>query len=174
MMFDIKMQILTPLDVSPDYVTWFKDTNVTRYSDNQYRDFSLSGQISYIEDCHTNENIVLYGIFCNNFHIGNVQFVGLKSQHKRIDVSYLIGDRKFWGKGLGKYSVMNAIHKVNDNYDVNKFTAGAASGNIASIRVLEHCGFEREAVRKDHLIYCGNYYDQIDFALFSNQIGIRS
>ena len=170
MSLDLHIRILTARDVTREYVNWLRDPVVTKYSENQYRNVTLKSQKDYVESSLRDTNIALFGVFNCDTHIGNVQLIGLTSHHQRVDVSYMIGNREYWGKGAAKWAVREAINKVHKRMKVHKFTAGIASVNIASARVLENCGFTVEAVRKEHLCYGGIWYDQIDYSLFSNLI----
>ena len=93
----MNIKILKPSDVREKYVNWFSNKDVVRYSDNQYRSFTLEGQKKYVENCLKDSNILLYGIFEGDLHIGNVVINGLKSIHKRAEISYVIGE-KFFGE----------------------------------------------------------------------------
>ena len=54
------LKILKSHDVTQNYVNWFLDNEVTKYSENQYRKFSLKGQQLYVNDCLKNKDIKLY------------------------------------------------------------------------------------------------------------------
>ena len=58
-----KIRILKVEDVTSSYVNWFKNSDVIKYSDNQYLSFSLSSHRSFVESCLNNADIDLYGIF---------------------------------------------------------------------------------------------------------------
>ena len=79
----MEIRILKPTDVSENYVDWFSNKEVVKYSDNQYRLFSLEGQKLYVENCLKNKEIRLFGIFVEERHIGNI--VG------RVDVEEILG-----------------------------------------------------------------------------------
>ena len=68
----MEIRILKPNDVSENYVAWFSNKEIVRYSDNQYRLFFLEGQKLYVENCLKNKEIRLYGIFVEGIHIGNI------------------------------------------------------------------------------------------------------
>ena len=86
----------------------------------------------------------------------------LNSIHRKAEVAYVIGDRTYWGKVVGSVAVSEMVH-VAKAKKLHKFYAGIAPGNIGSHRVLERNGFLREGVRRDHLIYNGKFFDQIDY-----------
>ncbi|MFF2459024.1 GNAT family N-acetyltransferase [Peribacillus simplex] len=54
------------------------------------------------------------------------------------EVSYWIG-KQYWGKGIATEALLNFLPKIK----VRPLYARAAKDNLASIKVLEKCGFER-------------------------------
>lgn len=160
-----QLRILRPEDVSDSYVNWYKDKEVTSYSDNQYRVFSFSGQKEYVQSCLTSKDIDLYGIFVDELHIGNIAISGLHSVHKRAEITYVIGEREYWGRGAASFAIYSLVEKARTVYDLNKLYAGLVSENIGSKRALEKNGFVLEGVRKRHLCYNNTFYDQLDYGL---------
>jgi RimJ/RimL family protein N-acetyltransferase len=65
---------------------------------------------------------------------GNVVLFGFEG---RREVGYWIG-REFWGRGLATRALSAFLHEVEER----PIYAGVAETNIASIRVLEKCGFK--------------------------------
>ena len=153
---------LTPEDVTPGYVKWFEERSVIEFSDNQYRQFSLSGQMQYVERMRKSETDELYGIFDDGFHIGNVVLSSINLNHERAEVSYIIGEKKYWGKGVATYAVSEAV-KLARSMSLRRVYAGCASSNLGSIRVLEKNHFRFEGKRLKHLKYNGVWVDQLDF-----------
>ena len=159
------IRVLKPNEVTENYVKWFLDKNVTKYSENQYREFSFETQVTYVDNCLKNENISLYGIFENKRHIGNVTLDNINFIHKRAELTYIIGERDFWGKGIAKRAITEIIKIARQEFKLNKLYAGTASNNIASKKVLEFNGFILEGVRKKHLYLNNKYEDQLDYGL---------
>ena len=167
---NLSMRVLNVNDVSQTYVDWFKCSDISLFSDNQYRNFTIDGQRDYVEICLRNEDIDLYGVFSNDIHIGNLSISGLLSVHKRAEISYVIGDKKYWNLGVGSYAVSEIIKISRDKYKLNKLFAGIADGNIGSKKVLEKNGFILEGIRKSHLFYNNSSYDQLDYGLLLKSI----
>ncbi|MES2855320.1 MAG: GNAT family N-acetyltransferase [Bdellovibrionota bacterium] len=166
-MSDFKIRILREEDVTQAYVNWFHDQDVVRYSDNQYREFSLEGQKAYVRGCESNTSVRLYGIFSSKSeaHIGNVVIGAIDLNHRRAEVTYVVGDRAFWGKGVATFAVGEAVRIARDELNLVKVYAGCAASNEASKKVLERNSFSLEGVRKSHLSYGGTRDDQFDYGL---------
>ncbi len=162
---NLRIEILQECDVSEKYVNWFSNEEVVQFSDNQYRKFTLEGQFQYVRSCIENNSLDLYGIFDGAEHIGNICIHGLTSPHKRAELTYVVGDTDYWGKGVGTFAVAEIIKKARNEYGLERLYAGLANGNIGSRRVLEKNGFKLEGTRKKHLKYRDATHDQLDFGL---------
>lgn len=161
----LTLRILKPEDITEQAMSWYKDRDVVSFSDNQYRDFTFDSQREYVKTCFDNNDIDLYGIFAKNMHIGNISISGLDSWHKRAEISYLIGEKSYWNKGVASFAIAEIIKKSREIYQLNKLFAGLAHENIASKIVLEKNGFILEGIRKSHLFYNNTFYDQLDYGL---------
>ena len=51
-MKDYAIKILKQDDVTNDYVMWLKDEEVVKFSDNSFRDITISGQKKYVKDIY--------------------------------------------------------------------------------------------------------------------------
>jgi len=162
---DLILKVLEEEDVGNNYVEWFLNTEIVRYSDNQYKKFTLDGQKEYVRNCCSNTDIKLFGIFDENKHIGTISISGLNSVHKKAEITYVVGDTSYWGKGVGTFAVAEIIRKAKDHYKLNKLFAGLADANVGSKRVLEKNGFVLEGTRKNHLLYGKKFYNQLDYGL---------
>lgn len=83
----------------------------------------------------SNRDIKKMTILCNGGVAGSI----LKfEQFGNWAVSYWIG-KQFWGKGIAACALLHFLPRIK----VRPVYARAAKDNLASIRVLEKCGFER-------------------------------
>tara|TARA_Y100001958_G_C20993212_1_gene379925 strand:+ start:30 stop:533 length:504 start_codon:yes stop_codon:yes gene_type:complete len=161
----VLLKLLKETDVDKNYIDWFSDEEVVRFSDNQYGKFDMSNEKEYVKNCIINTDIDLYGIFVENKLVGNISIKGIKSLHKRAEISYLIGDKKFWNKGIASTAIKEIVKKATNHYKLNKLFAGVAEENIKSIKILEKNNFVLEGKRLNHLYYNGKYYNQLDYGL---------
>jgi len=162
---NLNIKVLETNDVTMDYVSWLTDPEVIKYSSNQYKNISFESQINYVQSCLDNPNQDLFGIFDQKKHIGNILIKGFLDIHQRAEITYLVGDKFYWGKGVGSFAVSRLIEFGKKKYKLKKLIAGIAHKNIASKKVLTKNKFEIEGIRPDHLYLNGKFYDQIDFGL---------
>tara|TARA_B110000444_G_C18809462_1_gene581819 strand:- start:21 stop:296 length:276 start_codon:yes stop_codon:yes gene_type:complete len=89
----------------------------------------------------------------------------LTSLHGVGEIAYVIGDKTFWGKGIGSLVISKIILIAKEKYKLNKLIAGVANKNFGSIKILEKNKFLLEGVKKKHLVFRNNLYNQLDFGL---------
>jgi RimJ/RimL family protein N-acetyltransferase len=82
-----------------------------------------------------NDSALTWTIVCDGEVAGNI---GCWQADGRMLVGYWIG-REFWGRGLAT----EALAELGDIVDARPLQAEVVSSNVASIRVLEKCGFTR-------------------------------
>lgn len=161
----ISLKVLRVKHLKKEYVSWFLDKKVLKYSNNQYRKFTLSGQKKYILKCIKNKNMVLYGIFLGNLHIGNITLNGIISKHKRGEITYVIGNKKYRNLGIANNAIKQIIGLAKKKYKLKKLVASCVKENIGSKKALERNKFILEGKRKKHLFFNNRFYDQIDYGL---------
>ena len=167
---EIEVRILTPDDVTKGYVSWFDDDEVMRFSDNRFREFSLEGQISYVSEKLQSENEFLYGIFCFGKHIGNVMLGPVNVNHGHSEITYMLGDRNYWGKGVMSEAIGRVVEMAFSEHGLCRVFAGTYENNTGSRRVLENCGFELEGRRKDHFLHQGQRVDSLEYGLLRKDL----
>ena len=165
MLDQITLKILEQSDVTSAYVSWLSDPQVVRFSDNQYRNVSVESQKKFVQSCIDSSYIILWGIFFENLHIGNVALDNINFNHLRAEVTYILGDTNYWGRGIATYAVKFIIAYARKELALRKLYAGVAEENIASIKVLQKCGFLQEAKRESHLYYNNTWMAQLDYKL---------
>jgi len=75
-------------------------------------------------------------------------------------VTYWIG-KEFWGNGIATQALAELLRVVNDR----PLYASTASDNVASIRVLEKCGFAMRGCAKAFAKARGTEIDEVFFEL---------
>ena len=161
----LRVDILQVDQVTESYVNWFSNKEIVQYSVNQYKKFSFEGQCSYVESCLKNNDLDLYGIFDDTLHIGNIAINNLTTVHRRAELTYVVGDTRYWGKGVASFAVSKMVEFGKSKYKLNKLYASVAGANSRSKRVLEKNGFVLEGIRKKHLFYNKEFFDQLDYGL---------
>jgi [ribosomal protein S5]-alanine N-acetyltransferase len=91
------------------------------------------------------------------FHIvepagGIVGIVKAAVSGHRAQIGYVV-HQPFWGRGFATAAVQRVTEMVEALPQISRVWATCALENPASVRVLEKCGYEREAILKNWVIY---------------------
>ena len=95
----------------------------------------------------------------------DIEISNIDSTHKRDEIAYVLGEKKYWGKGIGAFAISKIIELAITKYNLNKLIAGLAEGNKGSQRVLEKNGFIIEGCQKNYFFYNGIYYNRLLYGL---------
>ena len=104
-MDNIEIKKLVIDDITIKYVEWLRDPKIIKYSNLQYLKTTLEKQIDYVNKMNTSSENILFGIFSDRHHIGNILLRSINFNHKTAEISYLIGNKKFLNQGIATYAV---------------------------------------------------------------------
>ena len=149
------LRIITKEDVSDDYVNWMNDYEITKYTEQRFRSHSIRDVEKFVEEKLNSQSDLLFGIFIDHRHIGNIKLGPIRWEHLNGEVSYLIGNKDYWGKGIASAVVKKVVDFGFEELGLKKINAGYYENNIGSAKVLEKCGFNIEGVRHSDVIFEG-------------------
>lgn len=87
--------------------------------------------------------------------------------------AYLIGyqlDDPFWGMGYGTEACEFLVHVGFNLLGGYRLNGDCAAGNIASVRVMEKCGFVEEGRQRKYWHARGDYHDRLLFGLLREDL----
>jgi len=102
--------------------------------------------------------------------IGSCGYFSLRRGTQTVEIGYDLHP-DFWGKGLMTETLREMIRfsfGPGSQVQVHRMEALVMPGNIASIRVLEKLGFEREGRRREFGFWKGCYQDVDLYALVNH------
>ncbi|MCQ9201514.1 MAG: GNAT family N-acetyltransferase [Prochlorococcus marinus XMU1425] len=158
---NIKLRTLLKIDVSEKYVAWLNDYDIMKYTEQKYSEHFFSNVCDFVEQKYNSENDLLFGIFSDDKHIGNIKLGPISWDHKSAEVSYFIGDKKFWGRGIATKCVKSIVEYGTKVLLLEKFNSGYYELNLGSEKVLKKCGFRVEGVRVSNVIFEGKRINSI-------------
>lgn len=155
---------------SSNYRSWLNRPETNRFLEVRHRaPFSADTVASYVEQQFSSSSAKLLGIFLleSGEHIGNIRFE-LKEHHRTAEIGYLIGETSKTGQGLATEAVALLTGWLLSELGIRKISAGVYESNVASQRVLEKAGFEREAcLRLEVLNIDGKIEDVYRYSKFA-------
>ena len=107
----------------------------------------------FVSQKYDSESDLLFGIFFDGTHIGNIKLGPLKLEHMSTEVSYFIGEKEFWGKGIASKCIETIVQFAVSELGLKKISSGYYENNIGSAKVLKKCGFVIEGTKVSEIIF---------------------
>jgi [ribosomal protein S5]-alanine N-acetyltransferase len=96
--------------------------------------------------------------------VGGIGFkLGIDIARLSVEMGYWLAE-PLWGRGFTTRAVIAGSNWAFDYYKVVRIFATAFSNNVASMRVLEKAGFQREGILRRSAIKNGVILDQVMYA----------
>ena len=153
-------------DISKKYQNWMNSLEIQRYTEQKNTKHSIADIKKFVKEKNKSKNEFLYGIFLkkNNLktHIGNIKLGPISIIHKNANISYFIGEKRFWNKGYTTLAIKEII-KIAKKKGVKKLKAGLYEMNLGSKKVLLKNGFKIEGIFKSEIIYKKKRFDSYWF-----------
>lgn len=126
--------------------------------------YAIADAETFIAGCISQNPVEVFAIEYHGQYVGNI---GLHKQNdvysKSAELGYFIGE-PYWNRGITTRAVKLICDYGFKELDIVRIFSGIFEYNPASQRVLEKCGFEREALCKNAVCKKGKIYDEIRYA----------
>ncbi len=101
--------------------------------------------------------------------IGHIGLMFINWFNRNANIFYLIGEREYWGCGLASKAINTMLNYGFEELNLHKIYAQVMDPNIASIRVLDKCGFTLEGTFKEEYYIDGVYHDLQRYRLLKTE-----
>jgi RimJ/RimL family protein N-acetyltransferase len=142
----ITLKLIKKKEVSKAWISWLNNKDVTQYSEQRFRNHTISTQKIFLKKKLSDTNNKLFGIYINlkkSTMIGVLELSNISFIHKFCNLSYMIGDKNFWGKGFASIAIKKAIRIAFLKYKIKTIIASVYSNNIRSIKLLKKNKFKK-------------------------------
>ena len=143
-------------------VKWRNDPGILRWLFS-YLPLSKTKQREWYEKYLGDETQQIFIIEAKNEKtpIGTIGLTNIDHKNQKGELTILIGEKEYLGKGLGE-EVLNLLIKFAFNeMNLRKIKAFTFSDNEAAIKLYEKCGFVKEGVLQEEIFKNGTFKDVI-------------
>ena len=105
--------------------------------------------------------------------IGTMGFWNITKAHFRAEIGYLLHP-DFQGKGLMIESAKKTINFGFREMGLHSIEANINPNNLRSAKMLEKCGFVKEAHFRENYYYDGKFLDSVIYSLINNPLKHQS
>ena len=162
---------LSHADIGPRYLNWLNDPEINEFTSRRNRSFVKEDLVTYLDDANASADRRLLGIFTNDDdkHVGNVLLHIIAAEAGIADLSNLIGEREYWGRGIIADADSQAIHFGFQALRLAKFVMGNIAPHRASTFKSTSLGAQLEAKFRGQVVIQGKRVDVLRFGVFPDE-----
>jgi RimJ/RimL family protein N-acetyltransferase len=156
---DGKKVTLRPLrqsDVTQVYVDWLNDEDVNRYMESRHTQWDLESVREYVRVHEGLDQAYLLAILYNDIHVGNIKILYDDFRNGVMSVSFFIGEKQYWGKGLANEAISILSNFAFENLNAQKIMGWTYQENYGSAKALMTAGFQLEGILREHVFLNDN------------------
>lgn len=162
----ILLRTFQPSDITSEYLSWLNDPEVVRYSNQRFVNHTKESSRKYLRSFQNSDNLFLAICLHENGQVIGTINSYISYHHSVADMGILIGNRSFWGNGLGTIAWELMMNFLHNDFGIRKVTGGTLSCNIGMIKIMESNGMHQDGVRRNHELVDGKEYDIFHYAKF--------
>ncbi len=120
---------------------------------------------NFIEMCLSKNPKTFFAIELEGELVGSVALVPQSDVYRKsAEIGYWIGE-PYWGKGIATEAIRQILDFGFENLDIVRIYTGIYGHNLASQKVLEKNGFQKEAVFKKAVFKNGKFCDEVRYGI---------
>ena len=135
------------------WVSWLNDPEVTKYSEQRFKSHTVNSQKKFLFKKIKDQSCYLFQVKFKNRFIGVIEISFLQTSHIQCEISYMIGEKKMHGKGLGTKAINDCLKFAKHELNVRTVYAGINSKNIQSEKVLKKNFFNKARVNDKYFLF---------------------
>ena len=150
----IYLRELTHNDVNENYLSWFRNNEVTSFLEVDGNSLTAKMVKDYIDEGVRTKSYYMFAIClkADDKHIGNLKVGPINYKHKIADLVCVIGNRDFWGQGLATEAILLGNNLAFEKFDIRKLQGQIYEENIGSIKAYCKAGWIIEGIIKDRYL----------------------
>jgi len=159
----VYLRPLERTDLNENYQAWVNDPEVTRYLEAGVFPTTREDLEKFFESVTGSRTQVILAIVerKSDRHIGNVKLGPIDWVHRRGVFGMLIGEKKFWGRGIGQEVTRLMVEYAFGRLNLNRVTLGVLAEHESAVRCYEKVGFKVEGRFRQELFRDGEYKDRL-------------
>ena len=167
---DVSIRIIELSDCNENYLRWLNDKETNMYLETRWSEQTLEGIKEFVKATRESKDSYLFAILYKDKHVGNIKIGPIHPIYEFADISYFIGEKTLWGKGIATKAI-NLVVKFGFEYlNLHKIQASFYEQNIGSKKVLENNGFLQEGIfRKKYKTTEGVWSDIHEYGLLKSE-----
>jgi RimJ/RimL family protein N-acetyltransferase len=156
----------------PLFVKWLNDKEVIRFLEN-ISGSTLKKEIKWFENAKKSKKDITFGIYAldnkKKVFIGSTSLRNIDTKHRKAVWGILIGDKNYWGKGIGTETTRLMLEFGFKKLKLNSISLSVDTNNKAGQKAYKRAGFKVAGkLRKDRK-FEGKFHDSIIMDILSSE-----
>ncbi len=167
----VYLRPLERTDLGENYLAWLNDPEVTRYMETGTFPTTVEDLDRFYQEVTGSRSQVILAVVDKKSgrHIGNVKLGPIHWVHRRATFGILIGDKKFWGKGIGAEATRLAVEYGFYRLNLRRIDLGVFAEHESAVRSYEKVGFKVEGRFRQDMFQEGKYSDRLWMGLLRSE-----
>jgi ribosomal-protein-alanine N-acetyltransferase len=167
----VYLRPLERADLNERYLNWLNDAEVMRYMETGTFPTTVHDLDKFYQDVTGSKSQVILAVIDNKSdqHIGNVKLGPIHWVHRYASFGMLIGDKEFWGKGVGQEATTLAVEYGFYRLNLRRIDLGVFAEHTSAVRCYEKVGFKVEGTLRQDLFQGGEYKDRLWMGLLRSE-----
>ncbi len=157
----------------PLFVSWLNDPDVRRYL-SLYNPLSNAQEEKWFEDlanhCLAEQPLMIEALDNEKWKpLGNISFLNVDQQSRNAELGLFIGDKEFWGKGIGTKAISLMLDYGFKTLNLHRVYLRVFEPNQRGIHCYEKIGFKHEGNMREAYFLDGEYVDVLFMSILKNE-----
>ena len=157
-----KLVVLRPPkpDEAEQIITWFEELDVTRFLKLRFPP-SLEAEKEFLDRMARDPDAVWWAVEHEGRLVGGTSIVRIDWKHGHGTTGTVIGDKRSWGKGLGRELMQLRAEYAFTQLPLRALRSGYIEGNEASARAQKSAGYKEVGRWHQDAFVDGEWHDHV-------------
>lgn len=154
------------------FYNWFQDEEVIRYSLSIFQKLQTEDQVrDWLTETINDIKTFKQGIFLENTDrlIGYAGICDLSLTNKSGEYFIFIGDKAYWGKGVGTEVTKKVLKIGFEELDLNRIMLTVSEPNIGGVKAYQRAGFTIEGRLRQACYRNGEFHDKLVMSVLKGE-----
>ena len=168
---DIYLRALVDNDSEGPYSTWFNDAEVCKGNSHHIYPHSINDVLDYIKSVNRDHFQLILAIvdLKDESHVGNIGLDKINHINRTADLTIIIGDKSYWGRGYGKEAASLICNHGFFVLNLNRIGCGTFENNARMRKLAKYLGMVEEGRRRQAVYKLGRYVDVIEYGVLRSE-----
>jgi len=168
----VYLRLVELRDCSDRYLGWLLDPQVNRFLETRFVQQTASSVEEFVTRMRSSPDDYLFAIVQadSDTHVGNLKLGPVNRIHGHADISYFIGERNAWSKGIATEAITIATRFAFERLGLHRVQAVVYADNRASSSALERAGYSLEGTCREKVVVDDRRSDQLIYGILERDL----